>query len=377
MNSISDPGLIRQMAAQLDQGRDIIFQVAMRDWGGEVKPLRALLNIFVPLLPGSRWRLIFRPERLGVENLKSYCAITDKLAGYDRLPDGSMRFSAPGVPGSPDFPGDAHAVLLLFDHPEDLKHWYDLTVSRLITRHSEVNATWFVNPMFLKISDHPGNLSPMGKKTDNAILFPGSRVMIAANVVDSLDIEIAFAGFRGLAPLVDKLIIAPRVITNPVRNAMITTAAAGMKVGWLSGLEKEKGQAGKQPGGDNHGCEVLIVDTYGDLPRLYHNACITYLGGGFDHRKQGFDPMESLFAGVPVILGPFFKYNRIAVEALCPSGWVYVLKTAKHAVADFIQHGSQMIKQPPRIQPFREFLRRHEHDPVQVMTEVLAGIVNI
>jgi hypothetical protein len=73
MNSKLDPGFINYMAAQLatqlDKGRDIIFQVAMRDWGGEVKPLRVLLKAFVALLPLSRWRLTFRPERVGVENM--------------------------------------------------------------------------------------------------------------------------------------------------------------------------------------------------------------------------------------------------------------------------------------------------------------------
>lgn len=276
------------------------------------------------------------------------------------LPNGEIRFSAPGVPQSPLFQGKSNAKLLLFDNPGDLKQWYDLAIPRLITRHPEIHDTWFVNPMFLKISD-PAESVP----NEIAALFSGSKVMMAANIVDQTDIDIAVSGYLKLKPHVNTLIIAPRVITNKTRNALIYNAVKHMDVNYYSQLK-----ANDKP-------EVLIVDTYGDLSRLYQNCIITYLGGGFDHRKRGFDPMESVFAHVPVILGPIYDFNRIAVESLQNTGWINVLQSKKTAVEDFVMHGNKTVLNPPDMNLLDHFIKKRRHDPMRIVTEILAKIANI
>ena len=123
--------------------------------------------------------------------------------------------------------------------------------------------------------------------------------------------------------------------------------------------------------------EVLIVDTYGDLSKLYQNCLITYLGGGFDHRKRGFDPMESLFVDVPVILGPIYDFNRIAVESLQNTGFIHVLQSKKTAPGDFIKHAHKTILTPPDIKLLNNFIEKRTQDPMRMVTEILAGIVKI
>lgn len=351
---------IQKLGKDLNFGKNIIIEAAMRDWGGEVKALHAILKAFTNILPFARWRLRFRQERLGMGNLKSFKAIIDKLEPYLYLPSGQIRFSAPGVPETPLFSGKSNATLLLFDHPEDLKQWYDLAMPRMITRHPEIPDTWFVNPMFLKISDSTRNMQ-------NTIppLFPGSKVMIAANIVDQIDIDIAITGYLGLKPHVDTLIIAPRVITNKTRNRLIYNAVQHMNVSYYSKLK------------NNDKPEVLIVDTYGDLYRLYQNCLITYLGGGFDHRKRGFDPMESLFVDVPVILGPIYDFNRIAVESLQKTGFIHVLQSKKTAPKDFVMHAHKTIIAPPDRKFLNNFIKKRAQDPMRILTEILAGIVKI
>lgn len=358
----NEPNLffIQKLGKDLNFGKNIIIEAAMRDWGGEVKALHAILNAFINILPFARWRLKFRPERLGMGNLKSFKAIIDKLEPYLYLPGGQIRFSAPGVPESPLFPGKSNATLLLFDHPEDLKQWYDLAMPRMITRHPERPDTWFVNPMFLKISDSTRNVPDTIPP-----LFPGSKVMMAANLVDQTDIDIAVTGYLGLKPHVDTLIIAPRVITNKTRNRLIYNAVQHMNVNYYSKFK------------NNDKPEVLIVDTYGDLCRLYQNCLITYLGGGFDHRKRGFDPMESLFVDVPVILGPIYDFNRIVVESLRETDFIHVLQSKKTASKDFILHAQKTILTPPNKKFLNKFIEKRAHDPMRIVTEILAGILEI
>ncbi len=461
----SDLLFIRKLGRDLNFGKNIILEVSMRDWGGEIKALRALLKAFINIIPFARWRLNFRQERLGIENLKSFNAITDKLEKYlylpdenlpdenlpdenlpdgnlpdgnlpdgnlpdgnlpdgnlpdgnlpdgnlpdgdlsggdlsggdlsggnlpDRnlsdgtlsnkhLPDGKIRFSAPGVPQSPLFQGKSNVTLLLFDHPDDLKQWYDLAMSRLITRHPEIPDTWLVNPMFLKISD-PERIV----QNTNSPLFPCSKVMMAANIVDQTDIDIAVSGYLRLKPHVDTLIIAPRVITNKTRNLLIYNAVQHMDVNYYSKLKQHDNQHGSQHinqhinqhDNQTDKPEVLIVDTYGDLPKLYQNCLVTYLGGGFDHRKRGFDPMESLFVNVPVILGPVYDFNRTAVESLKGTGLIHVLQSQKTALEDFVMHAHKIIINPPDMTPLNHFMEKRSQDPMLIVTEILAAIVNI
>ncbi|MCI5151442.1 MAG: hypothetical protein D3916_19045, partial [Candidatus Electrothrix sp. MAN1_4] len=166
----------------------------------------------VPLIPYAQWHLVFRQERLGIENLQDFQAITDRLSDFSLLPDGVPRFSAPGVPHSPEEKRKSAITLLLYDHPEDMAPWYDHAVTRLITRHPQDTAAWFINPMFLKISGIDTALS--GKnRVARQIQCAGPKVMMAANIVDDTDIQIAVQGFKRLSHTLDALILAPRVIT--------------------------------------------------------------------------------------------------------------------------------------------------------------------
>jgi|GEM_PF-6834877 len=355
-----DLGFLEQLGRRLVGGQSLVLEVGMRDWGGEVKPLKALLSGFIPYLPLARWRLWFRKERRGAENLADFRAITRRLGGMAWLPDGRPRFSAPGVPGSPPDPGPPNATLLLFDHPEDLGSWYTAAMPRLITRHPIRPGIFWVNPMYLKISGPtPGTRRIF---TDQAI-----RVMMAANVVDKTDIGIAVSGFRKLRDQADALIIAPRVVTNPSRNRMIRDAisAIGETAAPLSRIGPED-----RPG-------VIVVDTYGDLPGLYAQCRFSYLGGGFDPRKRGFDPVESLRARVPVIMGPLCDYNRIAVNLLAGTGWITRLAASEATGSDMAEAVRRRMSDKPDPAVLEKFFRSRTIDSLQVALEVMAHLAGV
>lgn len=367
-SAVPDPDRMKQWAVQLEEGDGMVIEVRMRDWGGERKPLRAMLNALIPLLPRARWRLVFRPERLGVENLPHFDAVTGRLQDVRRLPDGGSRFSAPGVPGSPsDDREPPDVTICLYEHTDDLSPWYDHAISRLITRHPDLPRVWFANPVYLKIA----GAAQMGTEKGDDSLIPllGSRTMMAANVVDETDIRISAEGFRRLreADRIDSLIIAPRVVTNPERNRKIRDAMAA--VGEMPVPLSERGSGDRS--------RVLLVDTYGDLPYLYRQCRVTYLGGGFDHRKRGFDPVESLVHRVPVVLGPIYDYNRIAVTGLAGTGWITVLADERSAEEKFVETARRLLSSGPDPADLDRFLAERERDSDRVAAELLADLAGV
>lgn len=366
--SVPDPALLADWAIQLDRGRGMVLEVRMRDWGGEIKPLRALLREMIPYLPQARWRLIFRPERIGVENLKGFGQIAERLTDFERLPDGSQRFSAPGVPESSVDSAQSDATILLYDYPEDLDPWTGLVLPRLITRHPQNSRTWFANPMFLKISGAYDGFSHPPKKTET-----GSGIMMAANIIGPIDIRIATEGFRRLRDkgIMDRLILAPRVVTNPDRNRRIREALEGIG-------ERAVFLSRRKP--NEPPPRVLLVDTYGDLPRLYQGCSVSYLGGGFNPRKRGFDPMESLVWGAPVLLGPIYDYNRVSVDGLRKTGWATVLPKAETAVTDFARAVEKRVSDPPDpVAPvaLTRFVEARRMDSLRVAVEIMADLVGL
>ncbi|MCP4148529.1 MAG: hypothetical protein GY757_12355, partial [bacterium] len=150
--SVPAPDLLNSLSKELDRGINFVIEVRMRDWGGEAKPLAALCNAMIPFLPEAKWKLVFRPERVGVENLKDFEDIMTRLAEILTIPqnmknisDGQPRFCSPGILNSPRVPEKTSVTLLLYDHPEDMSPWYDRAIPRLVTRYPGESKKWFVN----------------------------------------------------------------------------------------------------------------------------------------------------------------------------------------------------------------------------------------
>lgn len=57
---------------------------------------------------------------------------------------------------------------------------------------------------------------------------------------------------------------------------------------------------------------ILIFDEKGWLAELYQMADLAFIGGSF--KRQVHSVMESLGCGVPVLVGPYYKNNREAIE---------------------------------------------------------------
>ncbi|MGE3342326.1 MAG: 3-deoxy-D-manno-octulosonic acid transferase [Vicinamibacterales bacterium] len=117
-----------------------------------------------------------------------------------------------------------------------------------------------------------------------------------------------------------RLVLAPRHIKRAV-NVLTLARRHGARAALWS----------EDPPAD---WEVLIVDSYGDLPRFYAGAALVILGGTFS-RIGGHNLLEAAVLGRPVIVGPDIEHITNAVDAFVREGAVVRASAATPgAIAD-------------------------------------------
>ena len=120
----------------------------------------------------------------------------------------------------------------------------------------------------------------------------GARVLLAGSTHTGED-EIVLYNFRRLKEKYPdlKLIIAPRHLT---RSDEVEALVNGF------GYKYDLRSNGRS---DFNGIDVLILNTLGELGKMYKFADISFIGGSFN-KTGGHNPLESVVFGIPVISGP-------------------------------------------------------------------------
>lgn len=72
-------------------------------------------------------------------------------------------------------------------------------------------------------------------------------------------------------------------------------------------------------------CDVILLDTTGELADAYSACDICILGGSFD-KTGGHNPLEATIWGKPVISGPNVKNFRHVYKSLCDLDCAYIVK---------------------------------------------------
>ena len=108
--------------------------------------------------------------------------------------------------------------------------------------------------------------------------------------------EIIVSTFKNLSQKYSdlKLILAPRHLTriDEVQNVLNNFD-----------LKYSLRSSGKS---DLVDCDVLILDTLGELGKMYEHSDISFIGGSFN-KTGGHNPLESIVFEKPVISGPSFR----------------------------------------------------------------------
>ncbi len=150
-----------------------------------------------------------------------------------------------------------------------------------------------------------------------------ARIIIAGSTHKGED-EIILETFKNLKkdfPDI-KLIIAPRHLTR-TDSVVSLIKETGFKFGLRSKKENFK---------EN---DILLLDTLGELSRMYSVADIAFIGGSFNN-TGGHNPLEAVIYSKPVVSGPSIKNFKDIYWLLGQTDAARVVKTQKE-MEDYIQ----------------------------------------
>ena len=131
-------------------------------------------------------------------------------------------------------------------------------------------------------------------------LIAGRRVLVLGSTVEGED-EMLLEGVQALIAEQNAfVIIAPR---KPERFEHVAALLATTSIRFVRRSQLDA--AGATP----PAAEVLIVDTFGELARMYRYATVAFIGGSLVPHG-GHNPIEAAAAGVPVCFGPSMSNFR-------------------------------------------------------------------
>ncbi len=155
------------------------------------------------------------------------------------------------------------------------------------------------NQKFLTLGANPDSTKVMNNlkfdvKQPEGVNFDksGARVLLAGSTHAGED-EIVLNVYKNLKEKYPdlKLILAPRHLTR-VEDVKTLVENTGFPYAQRS--------SGKS---DLKDCEILILDTLGELGKMYAHSDISFIGGSFN-KTGGHNPLESIVFEKPVISGP-------------------------------------------------------------------------
>ena len=187
-----------------------------------------------------------------------------------------------------------------------------------------------------RVVSHPGDGDPLRA----AFAFARSRpVLIAASTLRGEEEPVlrAFDRMRSMAPDA-LLVIAPR---HPERfgEARASAERAGQRVVMRSDL----GPGGAPESGRDPGAEVVILDTLGELARLFGIASAVFVGGSLVP-AGGHNPIEPAAFGRPVVFGPHMENFADVTRELTARGGAIQVRNAEEleeALADLMQDAAR------------------------------------
>lgn len=125
--------------------------------------------------------------------------------------------------------------------------------------------------------------------------------VVACGSVHVDEVGFLFAALERLRLPAVRLILAPR---HPTATASIVKAA--LHRGW---------KVSRRSHGATDGWHVLVLDSMGELHRVYALAQVAVVGGGFG-RHGGHNPLEPIANGAPALFGEHFEHFEEEAAAL-------------------------------------------------------------
>jgi 3-deoxy-D-manno-octulosonic-acid transferase len=145
-----------------------------------------------------------------------------------------------------------------------------------------------------------------------------ARVLVVGNTVEGEEELLVSTWLRAREHQPElRMILAPR---QPKRFQEVATRfkEQGLRFRRASGVWP----LAVEPWGD---CDVLLLDTLGELPAAYREGTLALIGGGWAWHG-GHNPLESVRYGLPTLLGPGFRNFEDLVDPLLEAGLLRVVE---------------------------------------------------
>ncbi len=140
-----------------------------------------------------------------------------------------------------------------------------------------------------------------------------------------------------------RCILAPRWL-HEAPEMMMRLSRAGLKVVRRTEFLRT--------GSNNGAClyDVLVLDTFGELGKLYGVADVAYIGASLvpmNERRAGHNPLEPLVHGIPPLFGPHMNWWRPSVQSMLeiwPDFQVDSPQTLTHRVVEVLEGRAPLEK---------------------------------
>ncbi len=150
-------------------------------------------------------------------------------------------------------------------------------------------------------------------------LIAGRKVLILGSTMEGEDEALVPLLARFIAAHNAFVIIGPR---KPERFDVVAALLTASKIRFVRRSDWTDGAA-----------DVLLLDTFGELAKLYRYATAAFIGGSLILPTGGHNPIEPAAVGVPVTFGPHMSNFREIAELFLREGGAVESRTAGDVLA--------------------------------------------
>lgn len=158
--------------------------------------------------------------------------------------------------------------------------------------------------------DHPLEIAPRLEA-----LIAGRPVIVLGSTMEGEDEELLPELERFVAERKAFAIVAPR---KPERFEVVAALLSTTRLETVRRSEWRDGARG----------DVLLLDSFGELGRIYRYAVVAFIGGSVKPGTGGHNPIEAAAAGVPVCFGPYMSNFREIASVFLRDGGAAEVRSA-------------------------------------------------
>src|SRR5258706_11205899 len=170
--------------------------------------------------------------------------------------------------------------------------------------------------------DHPLEIAPRLES-----LIAGRPTIVLGSTMEGEDEE--------LLPELERFVRARNVfaIVAPRKPERFEIVAGLLATTSLASVRRSELSVAGQKGSGTTNPSVLLLDSFGELARIYRYGHVAFIGGSLKPGTGGHNPIEAAAAGVPVCFGPYMSNFREIAAVFLRDGGAREVRSATEVFA--------------------------------------------